>query len=495
MNQPLRLFLTTLLALAIAFAFNFFFFSLSERPFIDQVLLVSFSTFSLGYLIFSLWGTFLVVEKTPLFSKIDFSKVSIPLIFRKNAPGMILAVLFFAIYLSIGLRLNKLNVDTTDNFLDADNYSWMMRISVPNGSALEMRGPHPYAYFIFRPLGWLLNLFTQNPALSAILLNTFTGASCVFMAWLFIKRQVQDSTYALLVATLLGLSTSHIFFGSIVETYIFSAAALIGFVLVMQKRADSMMAPVIVSVITFGITLTNFVQNFIIFLVSRPRIKDIFRFSALTISLGILISIIHAAWFPSSKLFFLLSDAQAEEEYTFSIFHDPVWKVIGRVILLIRTILLYTVIAPQPYVFTKEVGGTFPRFNFFKIAPETFSYSSYDGVGTVLVLFWVVLLLISGLFFLRKLIRTRKADLSLAFALCIFFNFVLHLNYGYEPFLYSPDWAYALIFFVALSLVPLVNNRFFQGGILFFLILLAYNQFQFFKLIFETTSIFFNGGT
>jgi hypothetical protein len=494
MNQPLRLFLSTLLALMIAFAFNFFFFKLSERPFTDQIFLIVFSAAALGYLIFWLGRTVLVVEKTPLFSKIDFSKVSIPLIFRKNMPGMILTLLFFAIYLSIGLRLNKLDIDTTDNFLDADNYSWMTRISVPDGSSLEMRGPHPFAYFIFRPLGWLLNLFTHNPALSAILLNTFTGASCVFMAWLFIRRQVQDSIYALLVASLLGLSTSHIFFGSVVETYIFSAAMLIGFVLVMQNRADSMLAPVIVSVITFGITVTNFVQNFIVFLVSRPRFKEIFRFTALTISLGILISIIHAAWFPSSKLFFLLSDAQTEDEYTFSIFQDPAWKVVGRVLLLIRTIFLYTVIAPRPYVFTKEVGGTFPRFNFFKIAPETFSYSSYDGLGNILVLVWAVVLLISGLFFLRNLVRTRKANLSLAFILCILFNFVLHLNYGYEPFLYSPDWAYALIFFVALSLVPLANNRLFQGGTLFFLILLAYNQFLFFKLIFDTTAIFFSRG-
>ena len=494
MNQPLRLFLTTLLALTIAFAFNFFFFNLSERPFKDQIFLIAFSTTALGYLIFSLLGTAFELKNIPLITKIKFNKVSIRSYFREHAPGIALALLFFAIYIWIGLQLNKPGIDTTDNFLDADNYSWMMRISVPNGSSLEMRGPHPFAYLIFRPFGWLLNLFTQNPPLSAILLNTFAGASCVFMAWLFIKRQFQDATYALLVASLLGLSTSHIFFGSVVETYIFSAAALIGFLLVIQKHTDSMLAPVTISVITFGITLTNFVQNFIVFLVSRPRFREIFRFTALTISLGILISIFHAMWFPSSKLFFLLSDAQAEEEYTFSIFQGPAWRVIGRVLLLIRTVLLYTVIAPRPYAFGEEVGGTFPRFNFFKIAPETFSYSSYDGLGNVLVLFWAVSLLISGLFFLRNLIRTRKADLSLGFALSVLFNFVLHLNYGYEPFLYSPDWAYALIFFVALSLAPLAKNRLFRSGVLFFLILLAYNQFQFFNFIVETISLFAGKG-
>jgi len=85
-------------------------------------------------------------------------------------------------------------------------------------------------------------------------------------------------------------------------------------------------------------------------------------------------------------------------------------------------------------------------------------------------------------------------DLSLALGLCVLFNFALHLNYGYEPFLYSPDWAYALIFFVALSLGSLAKNRFFQSGLLVFLILLAYNQFQFFRFIFETIAPFIRQG-
>ena len=494
MNQSLRLFLATLLALTIAFVFNIFFLNLFNRPTIDQILLMAFSTAALGYLIFSFWGIALDSDNPQRVAKKQFNSISPQSFFREHAPGIVLALLFFVMYIFIGLRINNPVADTTDNFLDADNSTWMRRIAASDGSLMEMRGPHPFAYFIFRPLGWLLNLVTHNFTLTAILLNTFTGALCVFMAWLFVKRQFQNSTYALLIASLLGLSTSHIFFGSVIETYIFSAAALIGFILVIQQGTDSLFAPVLMSLITFGITLTNFVQNFISFLVSHPRLKEIFRFAALTLSLGIVISLIHAAWYPSSKLFFVLSGAQAEEKFTIDILQEPRWRAIGRVVLLIRTILLYTVIAPQPYVFTKEVGGTFPRFNFFKISPETFSYSSYHGIGSVLVLLWVILLLVCGWFFVSNIIRTRKVDLSVAFLLSILFNFVLHVNYGYEPFLYSPDWAYALIFFVALSLAPLAKNRYFQCGMLIFLILLAYNQFQFFSFILATISPFYHKG-
>jgi hypothetical protein len=511
MNPPLRLFLTTLLALTISLAFNLLFFNLPDRPTLDQIILVVVLTAALSYLIFALWGTIIQTGglRTSIV-KIKFKTAAIPALLREHLPGILLALLFFAAYTYIGLRLNMPDSDTTDNFLDADNYPWMHRIAASDGYLLDMRAPHPFAYFIFRPLGWLLNLFTPTPSLSAILLNTFAGALCVFLAWLFIKRQFQDPVYALLIASLLGLSTSHLFFGSVIETYIFSAAVLIGFVLVLQKRTDSMFAPVALSLITFGITLTNFAQNFIGFFVTQTLkffhperrageaqktfgfyFAEIFRFTALTLSLGIVISLIHAAWYPSSMLFFLPSDAQVEGDFSLSLFGSPAWKIIGRVILLVRTILLYTIIAPKPFVFGTEVGAWLPYFNFFRVTPELYSYSSYNGLGNTLVAAWAVLLFISGVFFLLNLIRTRKADLTLAFALCLLFNFILHLSYGWEPFLYSPDWAYALIFFVALSLAPLAKNRLFQGALLVFLILLAYNQFLFIKFIIDTIAPFY----
>lgn len=499
MNSILRLFLSALLALVVSFAFNLLFLDLFERAATDQLLLMAFSTAALGYLIFSAWGNIRFKLSLP-----KFDADSIRAWLREHAPGVALAILFFAAYTWFGLKLNFADSDTTDNFLDADNYPWMLRIAHPNGNLLEMRGPHPFAYFVLRPFGWLLNLFTSDPWLSAVLLNTLVGALCVFMAWVFIKRHTQNSTYALLIAALLGLSTSHFFFGAVIESYIFSAAALIGVALALQKNNGTLFAPVTTSVITFGITLTNFAQAFIGFAVNQldglsrktlgSFVAKIFKFTALTLSLGIIISVVHAAWYPSSRLFFQLSDAQIEQDFSRFLFYEPQWKIIGRVILLVRTILLYTVIAPQPFVFGKEVGAWLPYFNFFKLSPQIYAYSSYDGLGNILVFAWAALLLLSGIFFLRNLIRARKFDLSLAFILSLLFNFLLHLNYGFEPFLYSPDWAYALIFFVGVSLAPLANNRFLQGALLVFLVLLAYNQVQLFQFILDTIAPFYNLG-
>lgn len=485
----LRLFISLFIGLALSLGFGYLFLDLLNRPVIDRVLLVFFSTAAFGYLSFSLIESRAerpaIGAKQPAFSLRGF-----PAFLREHAVGFLLGLLFFGIYTYIGLNLNRPAMDTVDNFLDADNTTWMLRIAAPGGGGYEMRGPHPYAYFILRPLGWMFNLFTYNPPLSAILVNTLTGGLCVFLAWALIKNLTGNRIYALSIACLLGLSTAHIFFGSVVESYIFSAAALIGFLLVLQSKKDSMASLVAVGLLTFGITLTNFVQNLIALVVVRRKLSEIVRFAGLTISLGVLISILHAAVYPSSKLFFLPSGAQAEEEFGYSIFNDPSWRAVGRVILLVRTVLLYAVIAPEPYVFVEEVGGTFPRFNFFKIVPGTFSYSAYDGLGNVLVMAWAGLLLVSGVYFLYHLARTRQAGLGAVFVLCLLFNFVLHINYGYEPFLYSPDWAYALIFFIAVSLAPLAGKRVLQGGLFVFLILLAYNQYLFFQLIFKTIAPF-----
>ncbi|MBE0672265.1 MAG: hypothetical protein IH588_16950 [Anaerolineales bacterium] len=478
MKKIIALLLSISFSVILAFGFNLLFLDLLERSLVDQLLLMFLSSASLTYIFFSISkeGLLFTEKDKSAFSHIGFS-------FREYAPGILLALAFFLVYLYFGLQLNRLSAAQVDNLFDADVSSWMRRISGPGEKDFVMRGPHPFAYFVFRPFGWLLNLFTKDPALSAILLNTFTGGTCVFLAWLFIKRHFQNNIYALLIASVLGLSTSHFFFGSVVETYIFSALALILFFLLLEADRQSIFPLVFAGVLTFGITITNFVQAVIVFIVNHPRWKEIFRFLAWTISLSIILSVLHAAVYPSSKLFFLLTSTKVERKFFNILLKMPAWKAVGRIIFLVRTVFLYTMVAPDVYILREEVGSSIPEFRFFKIVPGTFSYSGYDGVGTVLVLIWGIMLMVAGLMFLRSLIRTRKGGMMLAFVLCLLFNFILHANYGQELFLYSPDWAYALTFFVAFGLASFRENRYFQIGMFIFLLLLAYNQWHFMNVI------------
>lgn len=487
MNKIIKFILSIFLALILAVGFNVFFLGLLERPPADQALLMFFLTGALAYIFFSTAN-----NAASLGGKNTFKPLLHTFSLRENLPGILLALSFFAVYLYFGLRLNQLGAAQVDNLFDADVGSWMRRISAPNVRDFEMRGPHPFAYFIFRPFGWLLNLFTKSPALSAILLNTFSGGVSVFLAWLFVKRRFQSGVYAFLIAVLLGLSTSHLVFGSVVETYIFSALTLILFYVLLQNNPSTMASLVFASVLTFGITFTNFVQNSIGFIILRPRWKDVSRFIAWTISISIILSFLHTAVYPSSKLFLLPSSAENEFKFFTGISNLPDWRIVGRMTQLVRTFSLYTVVAPKVFVLREEVGSYIPEFRFYKLVPGTFSHSGYDGLGQILVIAWVFMLLVAGWMGLSSLIRTRKADVSLAFGLCITFNFILHIDYGQELFLYSPNWAYALVFFVAFGLAPFRENRFFQGGFLIFLALLAYNQWHFMKVILFALQPFMN---
>ena len=480
MKTMIRFLASLIFASLLAFGFNIYFFDLLHRPFMDKALLMFFFSAALTYMFFSL-----SMEGLAVFGKVEEAFPLFRISLRGHLPGFLLALVFFFVYFYFGLQLNRLGAAQVDNLFEADVGSWIRRISGPGERDFVMRGPHPFAYFIFRPFGWLLNLVTKDPNISAVLLTAFAGGLCVYLTWLLIKHHFNNDIYALLIAGLLGLSSSHFFFGAVVETYIFSAMSMLLFFLLLDADRRSILPLIFSGALTFGITITNFIQNGIGFLVHRPRWRDIFRFFAWTISLSVILSILHAAIYPSSKLFFLLSSTQNEEQFFNGIIDMPRWRAVARIMFLVRTVFLYTAIAPDVYILREEVGSYIPEFRFFKLVPGTMSYSGYEGLGTVLVAIWLVMLLIAGLVFLWNLIRTRKADLALAFALCILFNLVLHIDYGQELFLYSPDWAFALILFVAFGLAPLRANRFFQVGMFVFLIALAINQWHFMNVIIQ----------
>ena len=411
---------------------------------------------------------------------------------RKNLLGLLLAGMFTLGYTALSFTFNHPGLDQTENFLAIDNFAWMGRLADADGTNIEMRAVHPFAFFIFRPIVWLLSLlFNGDRYAATLLLVPLTGGLCVLLAYRFIKRWSGSETYALLSASLLGASAAHVVFGSFVESYIFSAAVLLLFFVLLLDEKTHFFALVAVGTLTFGITITNFIQTFLGYVVARPKFKSIFMFGLLASALSITLTVLHAATFPSALMFFDPAGAGVESDYAIPLVGAPAWKVIGRAMLLVRNIFLYCIVAPQPYILTTEVGGTFPRFNFFKITPGSYSYSSFDGLGKVLVAAWLLLLGAAAVAFVWKLIRARKFDLTAAFPLVILFNFALHMTYGYEPFLYAADWTYALVLFVTASLSDLGKQRWFQIILLLIIALLMINQWNFIRVMLEAISPFF----
>jgi hypothetical protein len=150
------------------------------------------------------------------------------------------------------------------------------------------------------------------------------------------------------------------------------------------------------------------------------------------------------------------------------------WRTIGRFSLVARAIPLYGVVAPTPFVLKEELAVEYPNFRTYQILLGEFHVASYRGLGDITVKFWIVILAIAGALFILSLFRSPKqVMLPLSLAICLGFSFSLHLVYGDDPMLYSPNWVYALVLFVALMLQRWADRRWLQVFLIVFLGLLV----------------------
>ena len=71
------------------------------------------------------------------------------------------------------------------------------------------------------------------------------------------------------------------------------------------------------------------------------------------------------------------------------------------------------------------------------------------------------------------------------------FNYLLHMNYGTELFLYSPYWTYLLVFFVALAFAELAGRRWFETVLTAFVLMLIINNAWFILVILRGLNPYF----
>jgi len=384
-----------------------------------------------------------------------------------NLAGLSLALAFFVLYLVFASVLNLPRFDVDDIYFDADHFNYRLRLTTGNWHDYYWRSVHPFMILLFRLPIDLISLFLKGDKLwSAYVFVALGGASCVYLVWMFIKSATGNSVYASLIAALLGLSASHLIFGSLLESYIFLAASLLlFFVLLLKDRPLSALTAA--SLVTMGITYTNFAQNVIAFFTVKPNIKQMIRFVATVLVFLVLFTLLNNLLYPDAHPFFFVpSTLQAEQQNLF-----PLNQL--RVQALTRVFFFHNIAAPEPILHTGEIP--FIQFRFFK--PEINKLSQYVlPVQNVTAWVWLVLLILTGAIFLLNIRRNPHLRLSIALLGCIAVNMVLHLRYGKETFLYSPNWTYALILFMGLTLQKFSNKNWFQLLLLVFLVLLAWNN-------------------
>lgn len=384
-----------------------------------------------------------------------------------NLAGLSLASGFFILYLLFASVINDPHFDVDDIFFDADGANYRVRLITDNWQDLYSRSVHPFMLLLFKPpvdlLGFLLK---GNKLWGVYVFVALGGAACVYLTWMFIKTATGSSVYASLIASLLGFTASHLTFGALIESYIFlSLSLLLFFVLLLRDRP--LPALVAASLMTIGITYTNFAQNVIALFAVRPSFKQTIRFIFTVLVLLVLLTLLNNLLFPDANpIFFVPSTLQAEGQNLFPL--NPL-----RVQALIRAFFFHNVAAPTPIFYDKDIP--FIQFRFFK--PEITELSRYDRpIQHVTAWMWLALLILAGALFVLNIRKNPHRRLSIALMGCIALNMALHLRYGKELFLYTPNWTYALILLLGLAWQGVSDRKWFQALLLAFVILLVWNN-------------------
>jgi len=397
----------------------------------------------------------------------------------ENLPGILLSSFFFSAYLILASIFNRPIFDVDDIFFDTDGLLWRTRFVTADYHDYYWRSVHPFVLLIIRPLITFVSFFLKGDKLAAaFVLTALAGALCVFMAWYFVKHTAGNSTYALLIASLLGASAAHLVFGSLLETYIFLAAVtMISLVLLLKDRPLILL--ILTGAVSFGITITNFIQSAIAFIFVKKNFWLWVKYGLIVGVMVIPLTLLNNIVYPNSQpYFFVPSSLTTEADNTFA-------PTIQRASAIVRVMVLHSIVAPDPLILKEEI----PFLKVWMFKAEPMQLSKYRTLfGKSLAYFWLGLVLLSGFLFLKN-IKKQANRFPLAFLAILLFNIALHLQYGKDIFLYATNWTYAIILFLSFTWQELAGKRWFQIVLLAFISLLLANNSRLIMTMLSTSAL------
>jgi hypothetical protein len=244
-------------------------------------------------------------------------------------------------------------------------------------------------------------------------------------------------------------------------------------------------------VLVFGITITNLIQTCILYIFNYPRLKVILKYVSLVLIITVLLNLLQVRIYPNARSALQPANFEREGYYVWNPL-ELSWQTLGRFSLIARAVPLYGVVAPTPFVLKEELGVEYPNFRTYQILLGEFHVAPYRGLADVTVKFWIVMLAVAGILLLLSLFKSSKQVIfPLSLAVCLGFNLSLHLVYGDDPMLYSPNWVYALVLFVALMLQRWADRRWLQITLIIFLGLLITTNLRLIYQILEVSLPYF----
>ncbi|MBI2334171.1 MAG: hypothetical protein HYU84_18770 [Chloroflexi bacterium] len=416
------------------------------------------------------------------------------------SPGLYAAWMFFLIELIISRALNHPALETNTVLFEADAGPWMTILASPEGAAIN-RSVHPLSLLIIRPLVRLVSsVMGEHYALGGMLVVSAVAGLCVFMTWLFVKRATESKTYAFLFAILLGSTATHLLFGSLTENYIFGAATLIFFFLLTQSNETRSSFLVPAGLLLFGVTITNIAQGVIALFFNKFSFKRLFQYSFIVLALGIVLTIATNIIYPNFITFFFVPNDVAFE-FNFvktssaGVLSDPMrlsepGSIVRKLNVVSRSVILYGAVGPKVIEAVSE-KPPFPTIDIKTFDVRAGMLASYKGWSNLSLALWLALLVGAFFMFAKGWRASKHTPLMLGLLGALGFNFLMHLFYGTELFLYTPYWVYAFVLFIALAFSDLSEKHWFQWGLTVTVLALMVNNFNFIFNIFRALAPFY----
>jgi hypothetical protein len=420
-----------------------------------------------------------------------FQQTNLYTALSQNLPGLYAGGMFFLINLIIARALNHPALSINSVLFEADAGPWMTILASPEGDVVN-RSVHPLTLLIIRPLVRLVAGFMgEYWQLGGMLVSAAIGGLCVFMAWLFIKRATESKTYAFILAFLLGSTATHLLFGSLTENYIFGAAALIFFFLLIQADEKRFSVLIPAGLLLFGITITNIAQGVIGLFFNKFGFRRLVQFALIVLATGVLLTTVTSIIYLDTQTFFFVpADLAFEFNFVKKDQDTPSANLVEKIQVVSRTMFLYDAVGPVPIEAVSE-KPPFPTIDLKTFDIRENRLASYKGLGNIPLAFWLVLLAGSFLVFAKNIRSSRHLPLMLGLLGTLAFNFLMHLFYGTELFLYTPYWMYALVFFIALALSEFADKKWFEYTLTIFLLILMANNFWFIITILRALAPFY----
>lgn len=429
------------------------------------------------------------LDNSAIFEKV---KQTSPVLFlSQNLPGLYAGGMFFLVHAILARALNHPALSYNTVLFEADAGPWMEILASPESAAIN-RSVHPLSLIIIRPLIRLVSgMMGDHYALGGMLVVSMVAGSCVFMTWLFVKRATDSKTYALLFAVLLGATASHMLFGALTENYIFGAASLILFFLLIQAGEKRFSVLVPAGLLLFGITITNIAQGIIGLFFNKFGFRRLVQYSVLILAIGVLLTVSTGILYPKAQtLFFVPADLAFEFNFVRSSQQSFTDRLMEKFEVVSRTMFLYGAVGPRPIEAVSE-KPPHPTIDFKTFDVRTGDLAPYKGIANIPLALWLVLLIGGFVMFIKTVRISKHNPLMLGLLGALGFNFLMHMVYGTELFLYSPYWMYAIVLFLALALSEFAEKNWFQWSLSLIVIALLANNLLFLFTIIRGLSPFY----